>query len=491
MGHGHPTRSLTGQPLPGPRTSSRPPSCKKHSVSTTSRGIVIAGGGLAAVRTAEQLRKSGYQGPVVVVSDEQHLPYDRPPLSKDVLHDSGKGVGDVIADVTLKPAEFYSDNDIALLRGAAAGSLDTAARTVTLADGMVLDYDELVIATGLVPKRIPSFPDLAGIRVLRSMDDALDLREHAASARRAVIIGAGFIGCEVAASLRKLGVDVVLVEPQPAPLAGVLGQRIGELVARLHRAEGVDVRTGVGVAEVFGTGGQERSDSGEEHGGQERSDSGEEHGGQERSDSGEEHGGQERSDSGGEHGGQERSDSGEENRDHVAAVELTDGSVIDADLVVVGVGSRPATDWLVGSGVSLDNGVLCDEVGRTSEPHVWALGDVASWRDAGGHQVRVEHWSNVADQARVLVSAMLGQDAPSVVVVPYFWSDQYDVKIQCLGEPQAGDEVHVVEDDGRKFLAYYERDGVLTGVVGGGMPGKVMKARAKIAAGAPISDVLG
>jgi len=455
MGHGHPTRSLTGQPLPGPRTSSRPPSCKKHSVSTTSRGIVIAGGGLAAVRTAEQLRKSGYQGPVVVVSDEQHLPYDRPPLSKDVLHDSGKGVGDVIADVTLKPAEFYSDNDIALLRGAAAGSLDTAARTVTLADGMVLDYDELVIATGLVPKRIPSFPDLAGIRVLRSMDDALDLREHAASARRAVIIGAGFIGCEVAASLRKLGVDVVLVEPQPAPLAGVLGQRIGELVARLHRAEGVDVRTGVGVAEVFGTGGQERSDSGEEH------------------------------------GGQERSDSGEENRDHVAAVELTDGSVIDADLVVVGVGSRPATDWLVGSGVSLDNGVLCDEVGRTSEPHVWALGDVASWRDAGGHQVRVEHWSNVADQARVLVSAMLGQDAPSVVVVPYFWSDQYDVKIQCLGEPQAGDEVHVVEDDGRKFLAYYERDGVLTGVVGGGMPGKVMKARAKIAAGAPISDVLG
>ena len=455
MGHGHPTRSLTGQPLPGPRTSSRPPSCKKHSVSTTSRGIVIAGGGLAAVRTAEQLRKSGYQGPVVVVSDEQHLPYDRPPLSKDVLNDSGKGVGDVIADVTLKPAEFYSDNDIALLRGAAAGSLDTAARTVTLADGMVLDYDELVIATGLVPKRIPSFPDLAGIRVLRSMDDALDLREHAASARRAVIIGAGFIGCEVAASLRKLGVDVVLVEPQPAPLAGVLGQRIGELVARLHRAEGVDVRTGVGVAEVFGTGGQERSDSGEEH------------------------------------GGQERSDSGEENRDHVAAVELTDGSVIDADLVVVGVGSRPATDWLVGSGVSLDNGVLCDEVGRTSEPHVWALGDVASWRDAGGHQVRVEHWSNVADQARVLVSAMLGQDAPSVVVVPYFWSDQYDVKIQCLGEPQAGDEVHVVEDDGRKFLAYYERDGVLTGVVGGGMPGKVMKARAKIAAGAPISDVLG
>ncbi|MDT5086115.1 MAG: 3-phenylpropionate/trans-cinnamate dioxygenase ferredoxin reductase component, partial [Mycobacterium sp.] len=129
--------------------------------------------------------------------------------------------------------------------------------------------------------------------------------------------------------------------------------------------------------------------------------------------------------------------------------------------------------------------------GRTSAPNVWALGDVASWRDPKGHQVRVEHWSNVAEQARAVVPAMLGQDAPSAVVVPYFWSDQYDVKIQCLGEPIATDTVHVVEDDGRKFLAFYERDGAVAGVVGGGMPGKVMKARAKIAAAVPISEVLG
>jgi len=412
-------RALTGQPLESG------PSCKKDQVSTN--GIVIVGGGLAAARTAEQLRKSGYSAAVTVVSDERHLPYDRPPLSKDVLHDDGKNLEDVL----LKPAEYYADNDIVLKLGSPAQSLDTAARTVTLADGTVLDYDELVIATGLEPKRIPSFPDLAGIRVLRSYDEALALREQAASARCAVVIGAGFIGCEVAASLRKLGVDVVLVEPQPAPLATVLGQQIGELVARLHRSEGVDVRTGVGVAEVRG-----RSDS-------------------------------------------------------VTGVVLSDGTELDADLVVVGIGSRPATDWLVGSGVALDNGVVCDKVGRTSEPHVWALGDVASWPDADGHQVRVEHWSNVADQARVLVAAMLGQEAPALVVVPYFWSDQYDVKIQCLGEPGAGDVVHVVADDGRKFLAYYERDGKLTGVVGGGMPGKVMKARAKIAAGAPISEVLG
>jgi len=393
-------------------------------VSSSENGIVIVGGGLAATRTAEQLRKAEYAGPVTIVSDEAHLPYDRPPLSKDVLHAD-------LDDVALKPAEFYDENNITLRLGSAAVSLDTAARTLTLADGLVLGYDDLVIATGLVPKRIPSFPDLEGIRVLRSLDEALALRAHAATAQHAVIVGAGFIGCEVAASLRKLGVDVVLVEPQPAPLASVLGEQVGNLVTRLHRAEGVDVRTGVGVAEVRGENGR------------------------------------------------------------VSTVVLSDGSELSADLVVVGIGSRPATDWLDGSGVEVDNGVICDEAGRTSAPNVWALGDVASWRDATGYQARVEHWSNVAEQARVVVPAVLGQAAPDVVVVPYFWSDQYDVKIQCLGEPEATDVVHLVEDDGRKFLAYYERDGVVAGVVGGGMPGKVMKSRAKIASGAPITDVLG
>jgi 3-phenylpropionate/trans-cinnamate dioxygenase ferredoxin reductase subunit len=225
-------------------------------------------------------------------------------------------------------------------------------------------------------------------------------------------------------------VDVVLVEPQPQPLAMVLGEQIGELVARLHREEGVDVRLGVGVAEVRGEG-------------------------------------------------------------HVDTVVLSDGTELAADVVVVGIGSHPATEWLDGSGIEVDNGVIFDEAGRTSAPNVWALGDVASWRDPLGHQARVEHWSNVAEQARVVVPAMLGKDTPSSVVVPYFWSDQYDVKIQCLGEPHATDTVHIVEDDGRKFLAYYERDGVLVGVVGGGMPGKVMKSRGKIAAATPISEMLG
>jgi 3-phenylpropionate/trans-cinnamate dioxygenase ferredoxin reductase component len=389
----------------------------------TNNGIVIVGGGLAAARTAEQLRRSEYTGPVTIVSDEVHLPYDRPPLSKEVLRKE-------VDDTALKPREWYDENDITLRLGSAATGLDTHEQTVTLDDGTVLGYDELVIATGLVPRRIPAFPDLEGIRVLRSFDESMALREHASAARHAVVVGAGFIGCEVAASMRGVGVDVVLVEPQPQPLAAVLGEQIGELVARLHRDEGVDVRLGVGVAEVRGEG-------------------------------------------------------------HVDAVVLTDGTELPADVVVVGIGSRPATEWLDGSGIEVDNGVLCDEAGRTSAPNVWALGDVASWRDPMGHQARVEHWSNVADQARVVVPAMLGLDVPSAVVVPYFWSDQYDVKIQCLGEPHATDIVHLVEDDGRKFLAYYERDGVLVGVVGGGLPGKVMKVRAKIAAGAPISEMLG
>jgi 3-phenylpropionate/trans-cinnamate dioxygenase ferredoxin reductase subunit len=391
-------------------------------INQSDNGIVIVGGGLAAARTAEQLRRAGYSGRLTIVSDEVHLPYDRPPLSKEVLRSE-------VDDVALKPREWYDEKDITLRLGSAATSLDTAAQTVTQADGTVLGYDELVIATGLVPRRIPAFPDLEGIRVLRSFDESMALREHASAAKHAVVIGAGFIGCEVAASLRGLGVDVVLVEPQPTPLASVLGEQIGELVARLHRDEGVDVRLGLGVAEVRGQG-------------------------------------------------------------HVDTVVLTDGSEVPADLVVVGIGSRPATEWLEGSGIEVDNGVICDEAGRTSAPKVWALGDVASWRDPMGHQARVEHWSNVAEQARVVVPAMLGLDVPSNVVVPYFWSDQYDVKIQCLGEPHATDVVHLVEDDRRKFLAYYERDGVLVGVVGAGMPGKVMKVRAKIAVGTPISEML-
>src|ERR1700752_3097058 len=241
----------------------------------SSGGIVIVGGGLAAAGPAEQLRRSEYPGPITIVSEEDHLPYDRPPLSKEVLRAETD-------DVTLKPAEFYDEQDITILLGKGARTVDTEAKTVTLAAGGSIGYDELIIATGLVPKRIPSFPDLPGIHVLRAFDESLRLRGEAGSARNAVVVGAGFIGCEVAASLRALGVDVVLVEPQATPLSSVLGEPIGSLVARLHRAEGVDVRCGIGVSDVSGA-------------------------------------------------------------DKVEKVVLSDGAELDADLVVVGIGSHPAT----------------------------------------------------------------------------------------------------------------------------------------------------
>lgn len=387
-------------------------------------GTVIVGGGLAAVRTAEQLRRNGYTDPITVVGAEAHPPYDRPPLSKQMLRGE-------VDDVALKPTAFYDDNVITLRLGAAAWAVDVDAHTVALADGETLGYDRLVIATGLVPQRIPSLGEVDGICVLRSLDDCVALRGRAAAARRAVVIGAGFIGCEVAAALRSRGLAVVLVESQAAPLAGVLGAQAGALIARLHRDEGVDVRTGVQVVSVTGD-------------------------------------------------------------DHVEAVTLSDGTVLAADLVVVGVGSRPATEWLTGSGIDVADGVVCDAVGRTGAADVWAIGDVASWRDAAGAQVRVEHWSNVAEQARIMVAAMLGS-APVAAGVPYFWSDQYDVKIQCLGHPRAGDTVHLVEDydvASRRFLAYYERDGRLAAVVGAGAPEKIRAARALIAGGVPITDVL-
>ncbi|WP_024443032.1 NAD(P)/FAD-dependent oxidoreductase [Mycobacterium sp. UM_WGJ] len=388
-------------------------------------GVVIVGAGLAAVRTAEQLRRNGFGDPITIVGAEAHPPYDRPPLSKQML----RGEVEDPQGIALKPASFYDDNGITLRLGVPALGIDAAAHTVELADGQLIGYQQLVIATGLVPNRIAAFGDLDGLCVLRSLDDCVALQRRAASARRAVVIGAGFIGCEVAASLRGLGVQVTLVEPQPAPLAGVLGEQVGALIARLHRDEGVDVRTGVTVDAVSGGNG-------------------------------------------------------------VESVTLSDGSVVAADLVVVGIGSRPASDWLAGSDIAVADGVVCDAVGRTSAPDVWAIGDVASWRDATGSQIRVEHWSNVAEQARTLVAAMLNLEAVVSPGVPYFWSDQYDVKIQCLGRPRAGDTVHVVDDDGRRFLAYYERAGVLVAVVGAGIPEKVRTARAGIAAGVAITDVL-
>ncbi|OZC80898.1 FAD-dependent oxidoreductase [Rhodococcus sp. 06-418-1B] len=376
--------------------------------------IVIVGAGLGGLRTAQELRKQGYDGGLVLVGDEPHLPYDRPPLSKEVIRGERE-------DTTFESEEYFAENRIELRLGVAAVRVDTENTTLELADGSTLPYDQLVIATGLRPRRVPSLPDLHGVHVLRSRDDAESLRRDASAAARAVVVGAGFVGCEVAAGLRHLGVDVTLVEPQATPLASVLGSEVGELVSRLHRDEGVTVRTGVGVDTLRGT-------------------------------------------------------------DRVTHVVLSDGTEVEADLVVIGIGSTPVVEVLEASGVTVDNGIVADAYGRTDVLGVWAVGDVAAWDHPHRGRRRVEHWSNVGDQVRVMVPALLGKEPAAAPrpVVPYFWSDQYDVKIQALGSPSADDSVEIVEDDGRKFLAYYVRDGILTAVVGAGMAGAVMKMRAKI-----------
>ncbi|WP_040774167.1 NAD(P)/FAD-dependent oxidoreductase [Nocardia pneumoniae] len=391
--------------------------------------IVIVGAGLAGLRTAEELRRAGYDGELVLVGDEARLPYDRPPLSKQFV----RGETD---DTTLRPSEFYAEKRIDVRLSTEAVGVDTDARRVRLADGSTLDYDQLVIATGLRPRRLPGLPELRGVHVLRGHADAVALRADLADTATALVIGAGFIGCELAASFRANGVGVVLVEPQATPLASVLGTQVGELIARMHRAEGVDLRCGTGLDTLHG------DDAG-----------------------------------------------------RVRGARLSDGSEIAADLVAIGVGSRPVTEWLSDSGIALaepsaGGGVLADEVGRTSAAGVWAVGDVAAWLHETGSRKRVEHWTNAGEQAKLLACALLGAAAPTAARVPYFWSDQYDVKIQALGTPTATDDVHIVSDDGRKFLAYYAQAGTLTGVVGAGMTAQVMKVRAKIAAGASMTELL-
>lgn len=381
--------------------------------------IVIVGAGLAGLRTAEGLRTAGYDRGLILVGDESRLPYDRPPLSKGFV----QGETD---DTTLRPAEFFAEHDIRLKLDAPATAVDTAARRVHCADGSDLDYSQLVIATGLRPKRIPGMGEIPGVHVLRRHDDAVALRAQLNTARRALIVGAGFIGCELAASMRARGIHVVVVEPQPTPLAAALGPEVGELIARLHRAEGVDLRCGIGFDTVI------------------------------------------------------------TDRGVACGARLSDGTEVRADLVVIGIGSVPNTDWLAGSGIPLaepsaGGGVLADEVGRTKVDGVWAVGDVAAWPHPGGGYRRVEHWTNAGEQARIVASALLGAESSVTAQVPYIWSDQYDVKIQMLGTPAATDTVRIVEDDGRKFLAHYLADDVLTAVVGAGKAGMVMKMRARLA----------
>ena len=323
--------------------------------------------------------------------------------------------------------------------GVRATGLDLDEQVVRLDDGRELFYDGLIIATGASPRRLPGTEDLAGVFTLRTLDDVAAIRAAIdAGARRVVVVGAGFIGAEVAASCREQGLDVTMVEPLPQPLSRVLGERVGAVIADLHRAHGVDVRLGVGVEGIEGDGRVER-------------------------------------------------------------VALADGSTVDADLVVVGIGVVPNTGWLEGSGLELEDGVVCDET-TLAAPGVVAAGDVARWPNARfGETMRVEHWEHALDMAMHAARRLLawGEGVTDVAAfayepVPWFWSDQYDRKIQLAGRPGPDDEMVVIAGalDDERFCVAYGRDERVTAVLAVNMAARVVRYRRALADGLTWSQVL-
>lgn len=379
----------------------------------------MVGASLAGLSAARSLRGRGYDGRLVVIGDETHRPYDRPPLSKEFLAGT---LGE--ADLSLEA----DDEDLRAewLLGARATGLDRARRAVRLADGREVRTDGLVIATGAAARTLPGTEGLAGVHSLRTLDDARALRDELAIGGRLVVIGGGFIGAEVASTARALGLEVTVVEVAPTPLAAPLGATMGGLVSALHADHGVRLLCGVGVK---GIGGESRVD----------------------------------------------------------AVHLEDGRSIPADIVVVGVGARPCVEWLEGSGLALDNGVTCGADGRTGLAGVVAVGDCANWYDprAGAHR-RVEHWTGARERPDAAVATLLAGGAvePGVPRPPYFWSDQYGVKIQFAGHAGGADSVTVEEGspDGRDVLAVYRRAGRPVAVLGMNQPRSFTRWRKQLGA---------
>lgn len=391
--------------------------------------IVIVGASLAGLRAAETLRAEGFTGTITLVGDESHAPYDRPPLSKQVLR------GEWDAERVVLPAGRNEDLELTWELGVAATGLDLEWRTVALSDGRTLPFDGLVIASGATPRHIPGTEHLDGVLALRTIDDALTVRSALdAGASRVVVVGAGFIGAEVASSCRDRGTDVTMVEPLSAPLARVLGAEMGAVVADLHREHGVDLRLETGVEAIVEGDGAPLS------------------------------------------------------------VELTDGSFVDADLVVVGIGVSPNTGWLHESGLLIEDGVLCDET-TLAAPGVVACGDVARWPNPlFGEVMRVEHWEHALDMGAHAARRLLAGAGPGdpFAPVPFFWSDQYDRKIQLAGRVRPTDQIEVVAGslDERRFCALYGRDGRVVGALTMNMPAKVIRYRRQIAEGLGWDDAL-
>lgn len=392
---------------------------------TPPRRIVVIGASAAGLTAAESLRADGFDGEVTVVGAEPHLGYDRPPLSKQLL--SGAWEADRLH---LLPRDRYDELGIGCRLGAAATSLDVAGRTVRV-DGADLGFDRLLIATGVQPRRWPGTDGLHGVHVLRTIDDTVAFKEAAHAAGRVVVIGAGFLGAEAAATLRGLGIPVTLVDPAPAPMLRQVGPEVARLLAGLHTEHDVDLRLGVTVRGVERDGGR------------------------------------------------------------VTGVRLGDGTTVRSPCVLVAIGTMPATGWLDGSGLELADGVGCDAHCQAA-PDVFAAGDVARWFHRGhGASLRVEHRTNATEQAMAAARSMLGA-GQAYEPVPYFWSDQYDTKLQAYGQTSAAERFAVISGslEDRRFVAAYGRGERVVGVLGWRSPRELLRARALVAGAVPWRDAV-
>jgi NADPH-dependent 2,4-dienoyl-CoA reductase/sulfur reductase-like enzyme len=385
------------------------------------RRIVIVGASLAGLRAAEALRDRGFDGELTLIGDEPHRPYDRPPLSKQVLQGAWEP-----EHTFFRKKDGYDALALDMRLGVRAVSLDLRARRVALADGTFADYDRLIIATGARVRTLSAMAPRAGLFTLRGLDDAIVLRRALLDASRVAIVGAGFIGLEVAASCRARGLPVTVIESLPIPLFPIVGPIIGDMVAAMHRDHGVDLRTGVVVTDVLG-------------------------------------------------------------ESRVAGVALSDGSRFDADVVVVGIGVIPNTEWLERSGLTIDNGIVCKGSGEAA-PDVYAAGDVARvanrWH---GGSPRIEHWTNAVEQGvHAAENALAGpESSTSFSSVPYFWSDQYDRRIQFIGGGPPHDEIVIVDGSlaDRRLTALYRRGDRLVACLALNQPRALLKYRKLLAAG--------
>jgi 3-phenylpropionate/trans-cinnamate dioxygenase ferredoxin reductase subunit len=387
--------------------------------------IVIIGAGLGGMSAADTLRSQGFDGALTLVGDEAHLPYTKPPLSKQLLR------GEMRSDeLALRPAIWYHERDIELMLGQRVKAIDTSRRRVLLGHEE-LPYDQALIVTGGSARTVPApGAELDGVFTLRTVEDALAISDRLKPGVPVVVVGAGFIGAEVAASARMLGCDVTILEVATLPLSRVLGAEVGQLYTNLHVSHGVRMLCGVGLHEIRGN-------------------------------------------------------------TEVTHVVGTDGSVHEAAVVVIGVGITPNDAPALGSAITVDNGVVVDEWCRTHAPDVYAAGDLALHPNAiAGRSVRIEQWQNAQHQGQAAAKSMLGVGKP-FSEVPWFWSDQYDVNLQMAGLPTPG-SVPVFRGDveGYQFSVFYLREGVVEAVVGLNRVLDVRAGRKLIAKHARISAEL-